>query len=227
MALCHLAGHGIGIAHVAVGVAVVAHHADGVLPCPGAGVLNIADALVDHGLGGIGRAHGEASHGHVGLVADEHAAALIVVHQTEVVVGNIAVNLAEGVLALIAQQEIVGGIVLPARGKHPVVPGTVAEEQQVAGHILVALRTVVEHLQVAAVGIGIGGAAGELVVEFVGGNDIHAQRVLLAVILCQTLCLCQELLRCGDDDDHIGRCVGMVVLVGDVMDVFRHGERTR
>ena len=127
MILRHHLGHHLGIVHVAVVVAVVAHKADGVLPVAGVVVIAVTDGLVDQNLGISLITDGEAAHSHVGLVAGEHIGTLTVVHQAEVVIGDVAVGLAERVLALVAEQEVVGRIVLPVGGQHTVVPATVAE----------------------------------------------------------------------------------------------------
>ena len=47
------------------------------------------------------------------------------------------------------------------------------------------------------------------------------------MVCLQPLGLPQELLRRGDDDDHVDRRVGVVVLVGDVVNVLRHGNTGR
>ena len=64
-----------------------------------------------------------------------------------------------------------------------------------------------------AVGAGIGRSAGELVEELVGRNDGHAHAVALLMEALDALGLGKQLLTGGDNDDHVGRTVGMVVLV--------------
>ena len=170
----HLLRHRLGVVHVAVVVAVVAHDADGVLPGSGIVVACVADGLVNQNLSLVSRAYWESSDGHVRLVGRQDIGPFAVVHQTIVVVADVAVGSAEGVLALVAEQEVIRRIVLPVGGQHTVVPGAVAEEQQESWHVGLRLRTVVEHLQIASVGIGVGRAAGELVEEFVGRYDADA-----------------------------------------------------
>ena len=40
----------------------------------------------------------------------------------------------------------------------------------------------------------------------------------------ESLSLRKEFLRGGDDDDHVGFAVSMMVLVGNVIDILRHRE---
>ena len=42
--------------------------------------------------------------------------------------------------------------------------------------------------------------------------------------LLDALCLLEQLLRGGDNDDHVGKGVGMTVLVGNVVDILRRGK---
>ena len=108
MILRYHLGHHLGIVHVAVVVAVIAHKADGVLPVASVVVITVANGLVNKYLCFRLVADGEATHGHIGLVAAEHIGTLAIVHQAEVVVGDVTVGLAERVLALVAEQKIVG-----------------------------------------------------------------------------------------------------------------------
>ena len=215
---------GIGLTHVHVAVAVVAHEAECVLPVAGVGIGGVVDDFVDHDFG-LGLSAGrQTAHADVGAVALGQAGALALVEHTEEIVADVAHGLAERVLAFIAQQIVVGRSLTPVGGKHTVVPGPVAEEQQIARHVGLALSTVVEHLQVAAVGVGVGCAAAELVEELVGRHDAHAQRIALLVQSLQSLGLRQQFLRRRNDDDHIGGSVGMMVLIGDAIDKLRLGE---
>ena len=76
-ALNHLC-HFVGIAHVLVVVAVVAHKHHHVLPAAGIFVLGVAYGLVNHYLCFFCGAHGEASHSHVELVCLRIAALAVV-----------------------------------------------------------------------------------------------------------------------------------------------------
>ena len=205
-------------------VAVVTHKAEQVLPRARLLVVHIVLYLVYDDGCLVSGAGGNASYGGIGLVAGNHIATLAIVEHAEVVVAHIAMSLAVGILTLIAKQEIVGRVALPGWRQHAVVPGTVAQQQQEAGHVVVSLCTVVEHLHIAAIGVSIGCTAGELVEELVGRYDVDAQTVFLFVELLQTFGLCQQLLSGGYDNHHVGSFVGMVVLVRDVIDVFRCGE---
>ena len=79
----------------------------------------------------------------------------------------------ERVLALETEQEIVRVTAAPISRAHPVVIGTIAKEQQVAGHLLVCLSAVVEHLHISAVGRRIRRATTKLMIELVGWDDAY------------------------------------------------------
>ena len=85
--LCHT----VGIGHVGILVAVIAHETQQVLPRPGMFVIDITHNLVHHGSGFFVGTCRDASYGHVSLV-NQHVATLAVIHQTEVVIGHIAVG---------------------------------------------------------------------------------------------------------------------------------------
>ena len=104
--------------------------------------------------------------------------------------------------------------------EHPVVPYAVAEEQQILRHVSSRSRPVAQHPQIAAVGIGIGGTAGEFIIEFIGGHDIHAQPVVGFVEFLEPLCLLEQFLRGWDDDHHISSPVGMVILRSDAIHIL-------
>ena len=89
-------------------VAVVAHEHEYILPGSGIGVVGIGDGLVYHGAGLFGRCHGETPHCHIALVAAEQVGALAIVQESVVAVVDIAIQLAEGVLTLVAEQVVVG-----------------------------------------------------------------------------------------------------------------------
>ena len=223
-------GHSVGLEHVDVAlavVAVVAYEADDVLPVTTVVVPTVAYNLVDHHLSLGERACWKTADTDVGQVAACQADALALVEHAEEVVADVALSGAERVLALEAEQEIVGRQADPVGAGHAVVPGAVAEEQQVAWHVGLGCGSVGEHLQVSAVGIGIGGAAGKLIEQLVGRDDAHAQRVHRFVKLLKTLCLCYKVLGSGDDNHQVGRAVGVMVLVGDAVDVLRCGQRCR
>ena len=104
--------------------------------------------------------------------------------------------------------------------EHPVVPYAVAEEQEILRHVSSRSRPVAQHPQIAAVGIGIGGTAGEFIIEFIGGHDIHAQPVVGFVEFLEPLCLPEQFLRGWDDDHHISSPVGMVILRSDAIHIL-------
>ena len=223
----HLLGHAdgsIGLTHVHVAVAVVAHEAERVLPVAGIAVLHIVVYLIDQNLGLLFGTSRQTAYAHVGFVALGQASSLAFIEQAEIVVADVAVGGAVGVFTLVAEQEVVGRALGPVDSEHAVVPGTIAEEQQIAGHVGLGLGTIVEHLQIAAIGVGIGGSAAELVKELVGRHDAHSQGIVLLVQLLQPLGLSTHFLRRGNDDDHIGSLVGMMILIGDAIDQLRRGK---
>ena len=209
MVLGSFVGCIVHVAHVHIIITVVAHEHEGVLPGAGITVLGIADDLVHHHLRVVLGCHGESSHsgiGQAGRPLNGIAAGgegLAVVQQAEELVGHVAVGFAERVLALVAQQVVVNRGRAPVVGQHAVVPRAVAEQQQVAWLVGLARGTVVQHFHISLVGGGIGRAAREFVVDFVGGHDSHPQAVLLAVECCQALGLRAQFLRGGNDDHHV------------------------
>ena len=226
VALVCLDGGIVDVAHVGIAIAVVAHEHEGVLPGAGILVFGIADDLVHHHLCIALRRHGEAADGHIGQSGGSligiaaGGKGFAVVEHAEELIADVAVGLAERVVALEAEQVVVGRGLSPVAGEHAVIPCAVAEEQQEAWLVGLGLGTVVEHLQIPLVGGGIGGSAGELVVEFVGRYDAHAQTVMSAVELGQPLGLRTQRLRGRNDDDHVNGAVAMQVLIGDVINVL-------
>ena len=217
----------INIGHVPVFVAVVAHEDERVLPGTGIVVDRISDGLVYHRLGlSFGR-HGEPSHGHIQLVGSLRIATLSLVEQTEEAIVHVAIEFAERIVALKTQQIVVSIEQTGIGRAHAVVPYAVAKQQQILGHVGLSLRTVVEHLQVAPVGIGIGRTARKLVVQLVGRHDVHPQAIMRLVEVFEPLGLGKEFLTGGDDDDHVGGRVGMVVLVGDAVHILGHRKTGR
>ena len=101
-------GHIVHIAHMYVGVAVVAHEHHSVLPCSGIGVGDIVYHLIHHHLGVALRRYWESSHRHIELVAQQRVLALTVVEHAEVAVVDVTAHLVERVLALETEQIVVG-----------------------------------------------------------------------------------------------------------------------
>ena len=233
MVRLHQGGHLVGCLHVCIVVAVVAHEAEHVLPGSRMLVLCIADGLVSQDGGTLQGPDGEAPHSHIGLtqIGRTHATdfldPFLVVEQTEEIVADEAAHRTERVVALEAEQEIVRIIAAPLRTVHAVVPGTVAIEQQVSGHIRLRRSPVVEHLHIAAIGRSVRGPARELIIQLIGRHDPHAQTVALLVQRLDAFSLCQPLLRGGDDDHHVHSPIGMMVLVRDVVHIFRFRQRSR
>ena len=193
MALVGFNGGIVDVAHVGIAIAVVAHKDESVLPGAGILVFAIADDLVHHHLCIALRRHGEAAYGHigqsggpfVGIVTSGEGFAIV--EHAEELIADVAVGLAERVVALEAEQVVVGRGLSPVAAEHAVIPCAVAEEQQEARFVGLGFGTVVEHLQIALVGGGIGGSAGELVIELIGRHNAHAQTVMGAVELGQPL----------------------------------------
>ena len=222
----HRCGSLFRIAHVDVVVAVVTHKHQRVLPVAGIGVLHVADGFVDHHLRVSLRGHGETADSHVthvelsARVARSEVGALTVVEISEEAVIHITVDIVERVLALISQEEIVRIKALTIGSQHTVVPHTATEEQEILGCVLLRLCPVVEHLHIAPVGVGIRRSTRELIVELVSGHDVHAQRVMLLMKSSQALSLGKQFSRSGDNDDHVGLTVSMMILVGDIVHIL-------
>ena len=202
-------------------VTVVAHEHDDILPVAGIGIRFIGNDLVDHRFGIIFRHHGKPSHADVELVLLHRVESFAVVEESEKAVVHIAMGLAKGILALESQQEVIGIQGCTVGSQHPVVPHTVAKQQQRLGQVLLVGSPVIEHLHVAAIGIGIGRAAGKLVVELVGRHDVHPQTVVRGMEVGQPLCLCQQMLARRNDNHQIGGAVGMMVLIHNAIEIFR------
>ena len=214
----------VSLPHMHIAIAVVAHETDGVLPIAGVNVIGIVDDFVDHDLSLSLSTCRQTAYAHVGAVALGQVGTLAFIEHTEEVIADVAHGLAERVLTLVAEQIVIGRRLPPVAGKHTIVPGTIAHEQQVARHVGLALGAIVEHLQVASIGVGVGRATAELVEELVGRYDAHTQRVKPFMQCLQTLGLRQQLLCRGDNDDQIDGSVGMMILVGNAIYILRHGE---
>ena len=100
----------------------------------------------------------------------------------------------ERVLAFEAEQEVVWVIAFPVCAAHPVVPRSVAEKQQVTGHVVLSLSPVVEHFHIPTVGRGIRRTAGELIVQLIGGHNPDPQTVMRLMPGLDTFSLLQHLL---------------------------------
>ena len=198
-------------------VAVITHIHDDILPTTRIAVGHIVDDFVNQYLCITVVAHREASYRHILLVAESHIHTLAVIEQRIETIVDIAVEGVKRILALKAKQVVIGTQLLTDIGVHTVVPHAVAEQQQVFRHICIGLRTIVEHLQITTIGIGIGGSAGKLIKQFVGRNDAHPQTVVGSMEIGQSLCLFQQFLTGRNDDNHICSTVGMMVLVRDTI----------
>ena len=229
----HQGGHLVGTGHVGIAVSVVAHHADGVLPRASLIVVGIADGLVDEDGGLFHSPRRESPYGHIGLaligIATERGLLdlFAIIEQAEEVVAHKAVDGTERVVALITEQEIVRVTAAPLRAMHAIIPGPIAKEQEVTGHIGLCRSPVVKHLQIAAIGRGIRRAAGELIIQFVCRNDSYPQTVFLLMERLDALCLSQPFLQGGDDNHHIHCPIGMVILVRNLIHIFRLRQRGR
>ena len=138
-------------------VPVVSHEHEDILPSAHVLVLHISYRLVNHSLGFHNIAHRKAPYSNVVFVT--HAATTVntlsIVKQSEKSVVGIRVCLAERVFALIGEQEIVWRIAFQGRSVHAVIPQGVTKEQQILGHVCFSLCPVIEHLEIATVGIDV------------------------------------------------------------------------
>ena len=221
----HLVVGSVGVFHVVVVVDVVAHEANGVSPRAHRRLFHVGNGFVDDDARLLGRAAREAADAQVdGL--NEYVAALAVVEQAVVVVGDVAVQRADGVLLVgrfVGQQKVVGRERGVFGHEHAVVPQAFAEEQQVARRVGVGRGAVVEHFQVAAIGGGVGRARGKFVVYLVGRHHLDTQIVALAVLVGQPFGLFREQPGGRHDDNHVEPGVGMQVLVGRFAHQFGGG----
>ena len=110
----HRRCHCVGICHVQVIIAIIAHEAQRVLPSASMGVGTIVINLVDHNLCLIGSTSRQASYGSIDALT-RHIP-LVIIKQTEIVVSDIAIELTVRVLALIAQQEVLWRQASPVAG---------------------------------------------------------------------------------------------------------------
>ena len=97
-----------------------------------------------------------------------------------------------------------------------------AEQQQVLQPMAVfALAAVIEHLAQATIGHRIMRAAGKLVVHLLVVKHQHAESVMLLMQVRHTLRLLQ--ISAGSEDNHVGGCLSMDILVGHLALKFRAG----
>ena len=121
----------VGILHVGIAVAIVAHEHESVAPSAWLIVCSVAHYLIHKHLCLSSRSCRQPAHSHVGFagVLCAYAELLTIVEHGVKVVGNIAFHCACGILALKAEEEVVAILALPFRRKHAVVPSSVAKEQ--------------------------------------------------------------------------------------------------
>ena len=131
-------------------------------------------------------------------------------------------RLAHRVPALKRQQEIIGRVVTPCGGKHPVVPCRIAKEQQILGRVIIGRRPVVEHFHISAVSRGIRRAARKLVVQLICRHYAHPHAVVKLMYGFQALGLRTHLLCRRNYYHHVGRAVRMQILIGDAVHILRH-----
>ena len=122
-------GHTVGGGHMGVVIAVITHHTDDVLPRTCKFVGGITECLIDKHFCLIEGTGGITAYGHIGLAFIRRTILdyFPIVEEAEEIIANVTTDVAERVLALETEQEVVRIIVLPISAKHPVIPGTVAE----------------------------------------------------------------------------------------------------
>ena len=218
----NLVGGIIDVYHVTVLVSIVAHEDKRVLPYTGISIVGIGNGLVNHYLGIVLCGDRETAYSHIQQVPAQRIGTLAIIKKAEESVVYIAIGLAERLFALEAKQVIIRTCGFPVIRIHPVIPGAVTEEQQMFRHIGICLGTVIEHLQVSSVGISVRRTAAELIIKLVCGDNADSQTVVLFMKCCQSLSLFQQLLRSRNDNDHVNECVGMMILICYVMDIFRN-----
>ena len=116
--ILHKFGHTVGRSHMRIVVAIVAHHANSILPGTRKFVVSITDGLIHQYLGlfkGTGR---ETSHCHIGLAQIQSVACALfylfsVVEQAVEIVTHIAVDMTERVFTFETEQKVVKIAVVP------------------------------------------------------------------------------------------------------------------
>ena len=216
----HQAGHLLGLEDVVVFVAVIAHHANHVAPRPGILVFHVIDGLVHHDTRLRFRGHRETSDSQIHFVARQ-APTLSIVQQPEIVLHDIAGHLAERIFRFVAQEIVIGIQSLGCLGHHTVVPHTIAEKEEIAGHVGFRLRPVVEHLHETAVSRGVRCSGRELIVNLVGTHDGHPQAVQVAVGFGQPFGLGLKLATGRNEDNHVHGSRRMQILVAHLSYIGR------
>ena len=172
-------------------ISIVTHEHDGVLPGSAILILAVIDGLVDHDLRLGYCGYRESAHANV-LQLTSCVGACTFGQNAHPAVTCIAGCLAKRVLALIDEKVIVWIKPLAVGCEHAVVPNAVAKEQQILRHVGLCRSSVLQHSEIATIGIGIGCATRELIVQLVGGNYIHPHTVMTLMELLKALCLLQQ-----------------------------------
>ena len=216
--------HTFGIFGVLIGVAVIGHHDNSIFPRARVFVFEVAFHFVHENLGLL---LGGADHtaGREIYFFGVDVFSLAVIEQSIEVIGYKTADGADalrGGVVFVGQQVVVDIGIFPFLRDEAVVPGAFSHQEQVAGRLVGSGGSVIEHFQIAAQRIGIGGTGRELIVEQVGRNHFHTETAL-AVEFGESLRLCGELPPGGHSNDVVDVVIGMQILIGHAADGFRLG----
>ena len=118
-------------------------------------------------------------------------------------------------------EQIVVRIQFAAIGcEHSIIPHAISEKQEIFRHIFCLGCLIGQHTQITAIGIGIWGSTGKLIIQFISRNNVHTKTIMAFVEFLQSLSLLQQFLGCRNDDDHISRRICMMILVGDAINIL-------
>ncbi len=170
------------------------------------GVFDISNQLIHHLLrlrfGGDGKTPDTNIHATLRV-----AFALVVVEESKIVVGGVSLGLDGGVLRLVGEQRV-----LARCGQQlAVVESAVTHQTEPTRLAVAACATVVEHFHQPTIRRGIGGTAGELVIDLLIGNNRPCDGLFLLVRLCEPSSLGDQKIGADDNIVDISKCVQVLV----------------
>ena len=136
-------------------VTVVAHKEQRIKPSVAIGIVDIRKQLVNHCLGIRSIDNRHTSNGNIHLVAVERIGSLAIVQHTVEAIVNITIDKIERFLALKSKQIIVGIVLSAKRSFESVVPYTATKQQEILRLFGLRRGSVVQHLEIVAIGRGI------------------------------------------------------------------------
>ena len=216
--------HSFGIFGVLIGVAVIGHHDNPVFPRTRVFIFEVAFHFVHENLGLLLGGAGHTAGGEIYFFRVD-VFPLAIIKQSIEVIGHKTADGADalcGCVVFVGQQVVVYSGIFPFLCDEAVVPGTFSHQEQVAGRFVGSGSSVIEHFQIAAQCIGVGGAGRKFIVEQVSRNHFHTQTAL-AVEFGESLRLCGEFPAGRHSNDVVDVVIGMQILIGHATDGFRQG----